>query len=100
MTDHDEDICSASDEVDMVAELTEEITRRLEAGEPLNGDDLGDNPACAGPVRQLLPTLRTMLSLGEQVAREEGSRARSKMKKKRPSSSFPDHSLEFEEVGP
>ena len=70
----------------MLAELTEEITRRLEAGEPVNGDDLGDNPACAGPIRQLLPTLRTMVSLGEQVAREEGSRTRLQKKKKRKSS--------------
>ena len=40
-------ILLGSDQVDVVAELTEEITRRLEPGEPLNGDDLGDNPACA-----------------------------------------------------
>ena len=72
----------ASEDVAVLAELTEEITRRLEAGEPVNGDDLGDNPACAGPIRQLLPTLRTMVSLGEQVAREEGSRTRLQKKKK------------------
>ena len=82
MTDHDRRYPAGSEDVAVLAELTEEITRRLEAGEPVNGDDLGDNPDCAGPIRQLLPTLRTMVSLGEQVAREEGSRTRLQKKKK------------------
>ena len=82
MTDPDDEVSPASDDVLALAELTEEISRRLESGDPVNGGDLGDDPETAGPIRQLLPALRSMVSLGEQVAREEGSRTRSQKKKK------------------
>jgi hypothetical protein len=100
MIDPDEDVSPFSDDVLALAELTEEISRRLESGEPVDGSDLGDNPESAGPIRQLLPALRTMVSLGEQVVREEGSRIRSKRKKKRTSSSPLDAIPEVEEGDP
>ncbi len=62
----------------VLAELTETVTRRIEAGEPVTGDDLGDDPACAGPIGGLLPTLRAMVSLGDQIAREDVARIRSR----------------------
>ena len=82
MINHDDDVQPSSEEVAVLAELTEEITRRLEAGEPVEDDCLGDNHACAGPIRKLLPTLQTMVSLGEQIARQKGSRTRLQRKKK------------------
>ncbi len=100
MIDHDDDASPATDDVLALAELTGEISRRLESGEPVTGGDLGDNPETAVPLRELLPTLRTMVSLGKQVAREEGSRTRLQKKKKRTSSSFSDTNPEVEEVGP
>jgi len=87
MTDDHGDVSPVSEDVLALAKLTDEITSRLEAGEPVHGDDcIEENPACAGPIRQLLPTLRTMVSLGEQIVREEGSRTRSQRKKKGKSS--------------
>ena len=68
--DPDDEITPTSDDEVALADLTEEISRRLESGEIVNGDDLGDDPGTAGPIRQLLPALRTMVSLGDQVARE------------------------------
>ena len=100
MIDPDDEFSPATDDVLALAELTEEISRRLESGEPLSGGDLGDDPECAGPIRQLLPALRSMVSLGEQVAREEGSRTRSQKKKQRTSSPFLDTNPEPEEVSP
>ena len=82
MIDPNDETAPTCDDEMALAELTEEISRRLESGEPVNGGDLGDDPETAGPIRQLLPALRTMVSLGEQVAREEGSRTRQHKTKK------------------
>jgi hypothetical protein len=96
--------CQVEDEPDPatgeLADLADRITRRLEAGEPVNGGDLGHNSACAGQIRQLLPTLRTMVAFGDQIARDEGSRTRSQMKYKEKFSSLLDTNRELEEVGP
>jgi hypothetical protein len=100
MLDPEGDVNPSADEVVALAELTEAISRRLESGEPVNCTDLGDDPETAGPIRQLLPALRTMVSLGTEAAREEGSRIRLHQKKRRPSSSFLDTNPEVEELGP
>ena len=74
MSNREEDE-NPGEDVTEPARLTEEITRRLEAGEPVDAADfVGEDPACAGSIRQLLPTLRTMVALGELLAREEGLR--------------------------
>ncbi len=99
MIDPEDEINPATDDVLVLAELTEEVSRRLESGESVNGGDLGDNAGSSGAIRQLLPTLRTMVALGDQVAREEGSRTRSQ-KKKEKMSSFLDTNSEVEEVDP
>ena len=100
MTDPDDDGGPTNEDDQALAELTDEISRRLESGEPVTGGDLGDDPNCAGPIRQLLPALRTMVALGELVAREEGSRTRLQKKKKRTPSSFSDTNPDVEEIGP
>jgi hypothetical protein len=82
MIDGHDDLQRGGEDVAMLAKLTEEITCRLESGEPISGGNcMEENPASAGPIRQLLPTLRTMVSLGEQIDREEGSRDRLRRKK-------------------
>jgi hypothetical protein len=99
MTDPDDDGCPTTDDELALAELAEEVSRRLESGDPIDGADLGENLTRAGDIRQLLPALRTMVSLGEQAAREERSRTRLQKKKRRPSSSFLDTNPEAEKVG-
>ena len=75
MIEHAND--EAASEVDArLAELTEEITRRIEAGDTVTGNDLGDDPDHIGTIRQLLPTLRTIVAFGDQVVREQSSRPR------------------------
>jgi hypothetical protein len=100
MIDPDDELNPATEDVFALAELTEVISRRLESGEPVTSGDLGADPDTAGPIRQLLPALRTMVSLGEQFAREEGSRTRLEKENKRPSSSFLDTNPEVEELDP
>jgi hypothetical protein len=54
-----------------LAELTEEITRRLLAGEAFDADAyVAQHPDCAGPIRDLLPTMHHLVELGRIVARE------------------------------
>jgi hypothetical protein len=69
MVDPDDDSNPARQDEMALADLAEEISRRLESGDSVTIADLGDDPETAGPMRQLLPALRTMVSLGEQVAR-------------------------------
>jgi hypothetical protein len=83
-----------------LAELTEAISRRLESGEPLTGGDLGDDPETAGSLRRLLPALRTMVSLGEQVVREAGSRTRLRKKNQGQPSKFTNSNASAEEPRP
>ncbi len=98
---YDADDALPGDEDPALAELTEEVARRLESGEPVNGGDLGENPSYAGDIRQLLPTLRTIVSLGEQVARVEAMRTRVRKTVTHPRSpSFSDQNPEGEEVAP
>jgi hypothetical protein len=50
--------------MDELAELTEQITRRLQGGEAVNLEEYALRyPLCAGPIRRLLPMLRMLASL-------------------------------------
>jgi hypothetical protein len=52
-----------------VAELVEQITRKLQRGEPLEADDyLRQFPACSEPILALLPTLRDLSDLGRSIS--------------------------------
>jgi serine/threonine-protein kinase len=55
-----------------LAELAEEITRRLQAGDAVDLDDYGARyPEWAGPIRRLMPVLREMAELGRSVTRDQ-----------------------------
>jgi hypothetical protein len=57
------------------AEIVEEITRRLQSGEPIDPEDyIRHNPECAGPIRRLLPTLETLISVARDAARDRPPR--------------------------
>jgi hypothetical protein len=53
-----------------LGEIVEELTRRLESGEPLDAEEhIRRNPVHARPIRQLLPALKAMIALGRSLAR-------------------------------
>ncbi len=97
MSDRDDD-GPAGNDILADADRIEEITCRLEAGDPVTAGDLGDDPDPAGTIRQLLPTLRAMVSLGEQVTRDEGLRTRSR-KIRKSALSLLDATPDVEETG-
>ena len=75
MTDFGANDPAIDDEGSPLAELSEQITRRLQAGDPVEADDFLDRyPSCSAPIRGLLPTLRELAELGRSVSR--GRRAR------------------------
>jgi hypothetical protein len=83
---HNEDEPPIED-VSELAELAEEITRRIEAGESSNGDGkIGRDLARATAILELLPTLHAIVATGQQMAREDGGRARTQRRKKGKSS--------------
>ncbi len=100
MIDPDDEITTTTADDLALANLTEAISRRLESGDPVNGVDLGDDPESAGSMRRLVPALLTMVSLGEQVAREESARKRQQRKIKAASPFSLEKDPESEEVGP
>ncbi|QEH34821.1 hypothetical protein OJF2_33660 [Aquisphaera giovannonii] len=52
-----------------LAELTEEITGRLLAGESFDAESyLARHPSCAGPILDLLPTIHDLADLGRTLA--------------------------------
>jgi serine/threonine-protein kinase len=54
-----------------LAELAEEITQRLQAGETVDVDDYAArHPEWADPIRRLMPVLREMADLGQSSARD------------------------------
>jgi hypothetical protein len=54
-----------------LAELTDEITRQLQAGESVDTETYAAlHPDCAEPIRALLPTMQDLVKLGQIVARE------------------------------
>jgi hypothetical protein len=80
----DDDTVSAGDDIGVLAEITEQITRRLESGEPIGEDErVAVHAARADSILGLLPTLRTMVSLGEAMAHEGADRKWPHMKSKR-----------------
>jgi hypothetical protein len=81
MIDPDDHAIPTNDEVVALAELINEISSRLEAGDTVEGAELGADPNTFGVIRQLLPTVRTMVALADRIAFEEGSRTRSRKKK-------------------
>ncbi len=51
-----------------LAELTEEITRKLQSGEIVDIEAYADShPQCAGSIRELLPTMHKLVELGKAV---------------------------------
>ena len=57
-----------------LAELTDEITRRLQAGEVIDAEAYAAlHPDCAGTIRELLPTMHQLIELGRTVAHESQS---------------------------
>ncbi len=72
MIDHDDDRPMVALEDAALAELTEEITCRLEAGEPIHSlNDREPFPAWAAPVKELLPLLQDLVEVGRIVTREQ-----------------------------
>jgi hypothetical protein len=64
--------CSEGDPA--LAELAEQITRRLQAGDPVGADNFIDRyPALAGSIRVLLPTLHDLAELCRSLALERHS---------------------------
>jgi hypothetical protein len=100
MIDRGDDDDPPSDVDAGLADLIEELTRRIEAGDPVTGGELGDDPDYIGTIRQLLPTLRTMVSLGNLVLREDRSRTRVQSKTNETRASLLDAIPEAEEFGP
>jgi hypothetical protein len=72
MTDPSEDPGKFSRETEL-AEFAHEITGRLQSGDPLDDHELLQNPRFSGPIRRLLPLLRTMVALGQQASRKRRS---------------------------
>jgi hypothetical protein len=70
-------------ETQELIELADLLTRRLQSGEAvIDSGCVGAGASFNGTIRRLIPTLRTMVSFGELVAREEGSRSRFLAKKR------------------
>jgi hypothetical protein len=56
-----------------LAELTEEITRRLQSGESVEAAAYAkQHPEWVGPISELLPTLHELVDLGRSVGRGRG----------------------------
>jgi hypothetical protein len=65
-----EDPADGEDESPL-AKLSEQITRRLQAGQPVAADDDQEqDPSCSEPIRGLLPTLRELAELGRSISRD------------------------------
>lgn len=75
MSDFEEIDPTGDDEGSPLAELSEQITRKLQAGDPVEaGDFLERYPACSTPIRRLLPTLRELAELGRSISRDRRAR--------------------------
>ncbi len=60
-----------SDGPSRLSELTEDITRRLQSGEPFDADAyLALHPDWADSLRELLPTLHDLVEFGKPLSRD------------------------------
>jgi hypothetical protein len=88
-------------ELNLWADIAEELTRRIEAGDAVSVESCVDEFAVdPARVKQFLPTLTTMVRLGEQLAREQGSRNRLKPKINRNSPPSLNPNPDVEDFGP
>jgi hypothetical protein len=59
-----------------LAELTDEIAEKLQAGESINPELYAAlHPGRAEPIRALLPTMQELVELGQNIARERRERS-------------------------
>jgi hypothetical protein len=66
-------IPASADADTTLAELTEEITRRLQSGESVEAATYANqHPEWVGPLSELLPTLHELVDLGKSVRRGRG----------------------------
>jgi hypothetical protein len=71
MNDHEEHILAGNDPDPVLLELTEQITRRLQAGERVDaGDVVLRYPQWAGEIRKLLPTMHDLVDYARAVDRK------------------------------
>jgi hypothetical protein len=68
--DHDELLLASIDPDPALVELTELITQRLQAGDPVDAADfVKRHPQWAGAIRKLLPTINDLVYYGCAVVR-------------------------------
>jgi len=68
MIDHEEFVLAGNEPDPVLLELTEQITERLQAGEPVDAADyLRRYPQWAGAIRKLLPTMHDLVDYGRAV---------------------------------
>jgi hypothetical protein len=69
--DHDELLQASIDPDPALVELTELITQRLQAGDPVDAADfVKHHPQWAGAIRKLLPTINDLVDYGSAVVRD------------------------------
>jgi hypothetical protein len=70
MIDHDELVLAGNDPDPILLELTDQITERLQAGEPVDAADYVEHyPQWAGAIGKLLPTMNELVDYGRAVDR-------------------------------
>ncbi len=70
MIDHDELLLAGNDPDPILLELTDQITQRLQAGEPVDAADYVNHyPQWAGAIRKLLPTIYGLVDYGRALDR-------------------------------
>ncbi len=70
---YDEDDGPISEALAKLAELAEQMTKRLESSNRLPDENgLNANPASVAPIRELSPTLQALILTGEEMSRHQG----------------------------
>jgi hypothetical protein len=73
--DHDELVLASAEPDAAFLDLTDQVTERLQAGEPVDAADLVDRyPQWAGAIRELLPTINDLVNYGRAVDRDRWRR--------------------------
>jgi hypothetical protein len=71
MNDQEEHVLAGNDPDPVFLELAEQVTQRLQAGEPVDaGDYFRSYPQWAGAIRKLLPTLHDLADYGRAIDRK------------------------------